>query len=100
MLFLVSILRLPVKHCILNPIELAWANMKTYVRTKNTEFNLTDVTKLAHECMDQLDPASVEKYFRHVQECENTFKKADRYMEQIEEDITEDDDVSHSDSDS
>ena len=35
--------RLPVKHCSINPIELAWAGMKTYIRENNTYFRLSDV---------------------------------------------------------
>lgn len=36
--FNVEILRLPVKHCTLNPIELAWAGLKQHVRKYNTSF--------------------------------------------------------------
>ena len=33
----VQIVQLPIKHCALNPIELAWAQFKAYVRTNNNE---------------------------------------------------------------
>ena len=36
--FNVEILRLPIKHCTLNPIELAWAGLKHHVRKHNTSF--------------------------------------------------------------
>lgn len=36
--FNVEILRLPIKHCTLNPIELVWASLKEYVRKYNTSF--------------------------------------------------------------
>jgi transposase len=32
----VQIIRLPIKHCVLNPIELAWSQLKSYVRSNNT----------------------------------------------------------------
>ena len=34
----VEIVRLPIKHCILNPIELCWSQLKGYVRRNNTAF--------------------------------------------------------------
>lgn len=34
----VQIVRLPIKHCTLNPIELAWAALKKHVRKYNTSF--------------------------------------------------------------
>ncbi|XP_050431104.1 uncharacterized protein LOC126839733 [Adelges cooleyi] len=38
-----TILRLPPYHCELNPIELAWSSVKSYVRTHNNTFKLKDV---------------------------------------------------------
>ncbi|CAF2200339.1 unnamed protein product [Rotaria magnacalcarata] len=39
----VEILRIPKKHCVLNPIELALAGLKKYVRNLNVNFNLGDI---------------------------------------------------------
>ncbi len=37
------------KHCSVNPIELAWAGMKTYIHDNSTNFRLSDVERLASE---------------------------------------------------
>ena len=39
-------LRLPVAHCELNPIELAWASVKGYVAKHNKKHNLTEIEQL------------------------------------------------------
>jgi hypothetical protein len=43
-----SILRTPVRHCELNPIELIWAQVKGFVAENNTTFRLKDVEKLVY----------------------------------------------------
>ena len=37
---------LPVAHCELNPIDLAWANVKEYVRKHNQQFTMAEVEHL------------------------------------------------------
>ena len=41
-----EILRLPLYHCELNPIELAWAAEKNYVAGENKDMSLDSVEKL------------------------------------------------------
>ncbi len=53
---------LPMRHCTLNPIELVWTNMKTYIRDRNTKFNLAEVSKLAQEWTDNLDAREATSY--------------------------------------
>lgn len=84
--------RLPVKHCTLNPIELAWAGMKDYVRKNNASFRLTDVERLASEWMAALDPATAKSYIAHAEKHELVFRQADEYIERIEEELIDDDD--------
>ncbi|CAF4698851.1 unnamed protein product [Rotaria sp. Silwood2] len=91
-IYRINILRLPIRHCILNPIELAWTNMKTYIRDRNTKFTLTEVNKVAQEWIDNLDATEATNYVNHVKQYEATFKKADMFAERIEEELNDDDD--------
>ena len=49
------VLRTPVRHCELNPIELIWANVKSYVGRNNTTFKLSDVRNLVYEAFGHID---------------------------------------------
>ena len=45
----IEVVRLPVAHSTLNPIELAWAPVKCHIKANSCEFNLTEVECVAHE---------------------------------------------------
>ncbi|CAF1547629.1 unnamed protein product [Didymodactylos carnosus] len=85
----VEIIRLPVRHCQLNPIELAWAGLKDYVRDR---FRIRDVENLTMEWCAALGPEVAGGYFEKVKEYEEMFKRADEMIEtDVEPDIDEED---------
>ncbi|CAF4261715.1 unnamed protein product, partial [Rotaria sp. Silwood2] len=87
----VDMLCLPIKHCLLNPVELAWANLKQYVRDNNVNFRLSDIRHLVQEWMLNMTMATVTAYFNHVYYLEEMFKKSDAFTEQLKEDLLDDD---------
>ncbi|CAF3019470.1 unnamed protein product [Rotaria sp. Silwood2] len=78
----VEIIRLPVKHCCLNPIELCWTSLKDYVRKNNTLFRMTDVRDLAAEFIAGYDGDASAKAIAHTRKIENQFRDADRFIEE------------------
>lgn len=71
----------------LNPIELAWAGLKNFVRKNNIDFRLTEVRNLAFQWIRSLTADSATAYIDHVLKIEATFKRSDQFIEQIEEDL-------------
>jgi hypothetical protein len=93
--FNVEIIRLPIKHCMLNPIELAWSQLKGYVRKNNTSFRLSDITTLSQEYIAALDDCSA--FIEHARKVEVTFRQADRFLEEEIDPELLDDDVEEED---
>lgn len=60
-----EVVRLPVAHCILNPIEMAWEQVKGYIKTNARRFNLTETEKLAREGFDVV---TEERWVDHVRD--------------------------------
>jgi hypothetical protein len=89
--FDVDILRLPVRHCVLNPIELAWAEMKTFVRNNNVTFKLKDVSVWAKAWLTACDMQMASSFIEHTIKYEETFKRADAISDERDNDIIEDD---------
>ena len=74
-----EVVRLPVGHCTLNPIELAWAQVKGYIKCNSHSFNLTECERLAWEGFDIVTPAGWSSLVRHVKEkVEDHYWKEDR----------------------
>ena len=49
-----DVLRLPVGHCELNPIELVWANVKHYAAANNRDFTMVEIERLSKEGIHQV----------------------------------------------
>jgi len=67
------ILRLPPYHCELNPIELAWSSVKSYVRTHNNTFKLKDVLELLKKGVEHVTPEMWKNFIEHVKKVEDKF---------------------------
>ena len=98
--FGIEILRLPVRHSVLSPIELAWAGLKNYIRDNNTNFRLADIHNLTLEYLAAVDESLARSYFKHTKRYEDTFKEADQYVREVIEpklDDTDNDETSDDD---
>ena len=62
-----EVVRLPPYHCELNPIELAWAQVKQYIKKNNKLFTLTAVKELTFEGFDQVGADDWKKLIEHAQ---------------------------------
>ncbi|XP_076301715.1 uncharacterized protein LOC143219723 [Lasioglossum baleicum] len=70
-----TVVRLPPYHCELNPIELAWAKVKEFIRTRNTTYKLADVRELVHEAIENVSTENWQNFIRHA------IKEGDRLHE-------------------
>lgn len=77
------VLRLPPYHCELNPIELAWASVKSYVRTHNNTFKLNDVLELLKKGVEQVTPDMWTNFIGHVINEEEKFWNIDHLTDEI-----------------
>ena len=73
----IFILRLPIGHCELNPIELIWAQTKSEVARKNTKFNITTVKELMIKALNNVTVENWKKAIGHAIKVEDTFRKID-----------------------
>ena len=62
-----EVVRLPVSRCTLNPIELAWAQVKGHIETNAKRFNLVEVEKLAWVGFSIVTANRWKKLITHVQ---------------------------------
>ena len=71
-----EVVRLPVAHCTLNPIEMAWAQVKGHIKANNRQFNLSEVERLAWEGFEVVTPERWASLVKHVRD-----KVEDHYWE-------------------
>ena len=63
-----EVIHLPVAHCTLNPIELAWAQVKGHIKMNNHAFNITEVERLAQEGFELVTAKRWASLVKHVRE--------------------------------
>jgi tetrahydromethanopterin S-methyltransferase subunit H len=68
---------LPVKSCMHNPIELAWAGLKSYVRDKNVNYSLSDVRRVTYPWMTSLNRVTAVGYINETCKIQDIFKTFD-----------------------
>ncbi|XP_046145947.1 uncharacterized protein LOC123989268 [Osmia bicornis bicornis] len=78
-----TVVRLPPYHCELNPIELAWAQIKNYIKTRNTTYKLDDVQRLLYEAVEDVTAESWQNFIRHTRGEENRFLEIDQITDNM-----------------
>ncbi|CAC5366378.1 unnamed protein product [Mytilus coruscus] len=61
-----EVLRLPHRHCKLNPIEMVWADLKGYVARRNSTFKKKDIIDLFNEAKSRFNKERWAKFETHV----------------------------------
>jgi hypothetical protein len=70
-----EVLRTPVRHCKVNPIELIWAQVKDFVTKNNTPFRLKDVKELTYAAFGKITKGVWTKAEEHVVKIEKEYCK-------------------------
>ena len=70
-----EVLRTPVRHCELNPIELIWAQVKGFVAENNATFRLKDVKELVYGGFGRITKEVWAKAEDHVLKIEKEYGK-------------------------
>ncbi|XP_045760911.1 uncharacterized protein LOC123864478 isoform X2 [Maniola jurtina] len=82
-----DVLRIPAHHPDLNPIEMAWAAIKTYVTSKTKEFNVSKVNDFVKEKIDAIGPEEWKKMCQEVREIEDSYRNNELIIDTLSETI-------------
>ena len=83
------VLRLPIAHCELNPIELVWAQVKGYAARNNKNFTMAEALNLSRDGIDMVTAEKWAACVKHViDKVEPDFWEKDRICENIVEEFT------------
>ena len=78
-----EVVRLPPYHCELNPIEMAWAQVKGYIKAKNSKFTLSHVKDLTYEGFSKIGKEDWSKLVEHTVKVEDKFWEMDSLHEEV-----------------
>lgn len=78
-----NVLRLPPYHCELNPIELAWAMVKGYVKQHNTTYEIDDVKVILNTAIERVTSVKWQNFLQHVKTEEDKMTEVDNNMDEI-----------------
>lgn len=76
-----TVLRLPPYHCDLNPIELAWAQIKNNVALHNVSYNIHDVEVMLNNNISNLLPETWKSFVEHVKKLEDSLWELDNVVD-------------------
>ncbi len=74
----VAVLRLPIGHCELNPIELIWAQVKRKIAVENRKFTVKGVEELAKKAITEVTAGNWQKCIEKVIKVENEWWEKDK----------------------
>ncbi len=72
---------------------MCWAELKKSVRDQNNTFKLKDVEELIWNQLNNCDSTFISNCIDHVQVYEENFKKADQFIQEIESELNDDDNI-------
>ena len=61
---------------------MAWAQLKTCVRSHSTHFRLSDIRSLSEKYIPGLDDKTSRQFIDHAQKAEEIFRTADDFVEE------------------
>lgn len=77
----IVVLRLPIAHCNLNPIELIWAWVKRKIAERNKTFKTRDVLRLTKEVINEVTAEQWVKAIGHVKKVEQEYWEKDALID-------------------
>ena len=78
-----SVVRLPPYHCEFNPIELIWAQVKDFVRKRNTKFTMGHLLQTFKDGVDSITSERWKDACIHAGKLENFYWKRDQLTDRI-----------------
>lgn len=76
-----TVIRLPPYHPELNSIELIWAELKNWVASHNTTFNVNDVMKLCEKKFSEIGSAEWQRKCNHTKKVEEDYRTVQGLIE-------------------